>query len=313
MAMNRTVTIVMYHYVRDLERSRFPAIKGLSIDRFRKQLDYIQSHFTFVTIENLMEAMANPGMELPPNPILLTFDDGYSDHFSNVFPLLDARGVQGCFYPSAQPLFEHRVLEVNKIQFVLAAVPDAGKLLDEVFALVDELRCQFALKAKEDYLAAIAEKHRYDSREILIVKRLLQRELPEGARAEIVRRLFAKYVTPDEEAFACELYMSMDQLVCLKHHGMHIGSHGNTHLWLNHVSPEVQAAEIDSSLEFLEKIQTNNGWTICYPYGGFNDSLLQLLQDRQCCLGFGVEPRIANLDVDHRLTLPRIDTNDLPS
>ena len=311
--MSRKVTIVMYHYVRDLEHSRFPAIKGLSIDRFRKQLDYIQSHFTFVTVETLIEAMANPGMELPPNPILLTFDDGYSDHFSNVFPLLDARGIQGCFYPSAQPLLEHRVLEVNKIQFVLAAVPDAGKLLDEVFALVDELRCQFALKTKEDYLAAIAEKHRYDSREVLIVKRLLQRELPEGARTEIVRRLFARYVTSDEEAFACELYMSMDQLVCLKHHGMHIGSHGNTHLWLNHVSPEVQAAEVDRSLEFLQEFQTNNEWTICYPYGGFNDSLLQLLQDRRCCLGFGVEPRIANLDVDHRLTLPRIDTNDLPS
>jgi peptidoglycan/xylan/chitin deacetylase (PgdA/CDA1 family) len=313
MAMNRTATIVMYHYVRDLERSRFPAIKGLSIDRFRRQLDYIQSHFTFVTVENLIEAIANPGMELPPNPILLTFDDGYSDHFSNVFPLLDARGIQGCFYPSAQPLLEHRVLEVNKIQFVLAAVPDARRLLDEVFALVDELRCQFALKTKEDYLAAIAEMHRYDSREVLIVKRLLQRELPEGARAEIVRRLFARYVTSDEEAFACELYMSMDQLVCLKHHGMHIGSHGNTHLWLNHVSPEVQATEVDRSLEFLETLQTNSEWTICYPYGGFNDSLLQLLQDRQCCLGFGVEPRIANLDVDHRLTLPRIDTNDLPS
>lgn len=314
MAMNRKVTIVMYHYVRDLQRSRFPAIKGLSIDRFRKQLDYIQSHFTFITAESLMEAVANPGMELPPNPILLTFDDGYSDHFSNVFPLLDARGIQGCFFPSVQPLLEHRVLEVNKIQFVLAAVPDAGKLLEEIFVLVDELRCQFALKAKEEYLSAVTEKHRYDPREVTVVKRLLQRELPEPARAEMVRRLFAEYVTGDEAAFACELYMSVDQLICLRRHGMHIGSHGNTHVWLNHVPPEVQAAEIDHSLEFLEKLGIrNNEWTMCYPYGGFNDSLLQLLQDRHCRLGFGVEPRIANLDVDHRLTLPRIDTNDLPS
>ena len=39
--MNQFVTIVMYHYVRDLERSRFPAIKGLSLDRFWRQLRYI--------------------------------------------------------------------------------------------------------------------------------------------------------------------------------------------------------------------------------------------------------------------------------
>lgn len=312
--MNRNVTIVMYHYVRDLVRSRFPAIKGLSIDGFRRQLDYIQSHFTPVAVENLIEVLANPGRELPPNSILLTFDDGYADHFSNVFPLLDARGIQGCFFPTVQPVVEHRVLDVNKIQFVLAAVPDAGKLLDEVFVLVDELRCQFALKTREDYLSGVTENHRYDSREVLIVKRLLQRELPEPARAEIVHRLFAKYVTFDEAAFACELYMSMDQLLCLKHHGMHIGSHGNAHVWLDHVPLEAQAAEVDRSLEFLGEIGVRKDkWTMCYPYGGFNDSLVQILQDRQCCLGFGVEPRIANLDVDHRLTLPRIDTNDLPS
>ena len=65
--MSRTVTIVMYHYIRDLERSRFPAIKGLSVERFCRQLDYIQAHFTIIAVENLMEAMANSEMELPPN------------------------------------------------------------------------------------------------------------------------------------------------------------------------------------------------------------------------------------------------------
>jgi len=31
----------MYHYVRDLKRSRFPAIRGLSVERFCRQPDYI--------------------------------------------------------------------------------------------------------------------------------------------------------------------------------------------------------------------------------------------------------------------------------
>ena len=74
-----------------------------------------------------------------------------------------------------------------------------------------------------------------------MLKRLLQRELPEPVRAEIVRRLFAEHVTADEAAFACELYMSVDQIACLRRHGMHIGSHGYTHAWLNHLSSEAQA------------------------------------------------------------------------
>ena len=102
--MSRKVTIVMYHYVRDLEHSRFPAIKGLSVERFCRQLDYIQTRFTPITVEDLMRALSPAKNELPKDSILLTFDDGYIDHFANVFPLLDARGIQGCFFPSAQTL-----------------------------------------------------------------------------------------------------------------------------------------------------------------------------------------------------------------
>jgi peptidoglycan/xylan/chitin deacetylase (PgdA/CDA1 family) len=312
--MNRPVTVVTYHYVRDLKRSRFPAIKGLSVERFCNQLDYIESRYTPISVEKLLEALGSGSEDLPPNPILLTFDDGYSDHFASVFPLLDARGIQGCFFPPAQAVLEHTVLDVNKIHFVLAAVPDAGALLDHVFSSLEEFRSEHELKTREAYLLAVTGEHRYDTREVTVVKRLLQRELPEAVRAEIVRRLFAEHVTADEVAFACELYMSLDQIACLRRHGMHIGSHGYTHAWLNRVSPEAQAVEIDRSLDFLQKLGIGKDeWTMCYPYGGFNDSLLQILRGRRCRLGFTVEARVADLDVDDRLTLPRVDTNDLPS
>jgi hypothetical protein len=85
-------------------------------------------------------------------------------------------------------------------------------------------------------------------------------------------------------------------------------------VWLNQVSPEAQVVEIDKSLEFLLTLGIKrDGWTMCYPYGGFNDSLLHILRDRRCRLGFTVEARVADLNGDDRLTLPRVDTNDLPS
>ena len=312
--MSRTVTIVMYHYVRDLEHSRYPAIKGLSLQRFHRQLDYIQAHYTPVKVEDILDALSSPMKEMPPNPILLTFDDGYSDHFLNVFPQLDARGIQGCFFPPAQAVLEHRVLDVNKIQFVLAAVPQPEALLDRVFSWLPEFRSQYDLKTREAYFALVTETHRYDPHEVIVLKRLLQRELPEAVRTEIVRRFFAEYVTSDEKAFACELYVSVDQICCMRRHGMHIGSHGYTHAWLDHISPSEQAVEIDRSLEFLQRFGVGrDNWTMGYPYGGFNDSLLQVLRDRDCRLGFSVEPRLADLDIDDRLTLPRVDTNDLPS
>jgi peptidoglycan/xylan/chitin deacetylase (PgdA/CDA1 family) len=304
----------MYHYVRDLRHSRYPAIKGLSVERFRRQLDYIQANYTPISVEKLLGALGSVGEDLPPNPILLTFDDGYSDHFAYVFPLLDARGIPGCFFPPAQAILEHKVLDVNKIQFVLAAGPNARTLLEQVFSSLEEFRSEHALKTREAYLVSATGEHRYDTREVTVLKRLLQRELPLLVRTEIVRRMFAEHVTADETAFACELYMSADQITCLRRLGMHIGSHGYSHAWLDHLSSEAQAVEIDRSLDFLQSFGIGkDDWTMCYPYGAFNDSLLQILRDRQCRLGFTVEARVADLDVEDQLTLPRIDTNDLPS
>lgn len=304
----------MYHYVRDLKHSRFPAIKGLPLESFRRQLDYIQNRYTPISVEDLLEALRSRENALPPNAILLTFDDGYSDHFLNVFPLLDARGIKGCFFPSARPVLEHIVLDVNKIQFVLAAKPDAAELLEQVFANIDEFRPQCELKSREEYLAIVTEKHRYDVREVTVIKRLLQWGLPEAVRAEIVQRLFERYVTADEGVFAAELYMSLDQIACMHRHGMHIGSHGYAHAWMDHISHAEQVVEMERSLEFVKLVGAgSHDWTMCYPYGGFNDSLLDVLRERSCRLAFTAEPRVADLDLDNHLALPRIDTNDLPS
>ena len=312
--MSQQVTIVMYHYVRPLERSRFPALKALSVERFARQLDHIVAAYHPVTVEQILESLRSPGYELPPRSILLTFDDGYSDHFQHVFPHLDSRGIQGCFFPPVEAVLHHKVLDVNKIQFTLAAYPDPYALLNDVLSLLDEYRSEYELESVDDYRDRAREVHRYDSATVIAFKRLLQRELPEPVRRDIVNRLFQKYVTRDEAAFASELYMTPEQMSCMIRHGMHFGCHGYSHAWMDQLTTEAQSHEVDQSLGLLVKLGcAGKGWTMCYPYGGYNASLLKMLQDRGCQLGFSVEPRIADLAAENPLTLPRIDTNDLPS
>jgi len=96
------LTIVMYHDVRDLARSRFPRVKGLDLARLRGQVDYLLRHHTVVTMEQAIAA-AHGGEPLPADAALLTFDDGYADHFQSVFPVLDDHGIQGSFSPPPRP------------------------------------------------------------------------------------------------------------------------------------------------------------------------------------------------------------------
>ena len=310
--MNKKLTIVMYHYVRDLKRSRFPAIQGLSTPQFVEQIEYLEKHYQLITAEDLMSC-AETGADLPPKAALLTFDDGYLDHFTEVFPVLDERNIQGCFFLPSKAILENRVLDVNKSHFILATAPDKLKIMNEIFSLLDEHRAQHQLKSNQEYFEALATDDRYDVKEIVFIKRFFQKGAPAELRKKILDLLFKKYVTADEASFAGELYMNRDQIKCMKNHGMTIGSHGHDHRWLELDDPKTQEQEVRSSLGFLKSLGCDTKrWIMSYPYGSQNDSLRSIVGREGCKAALTSRIAMADLDKDDPLLLPRLDTNDLP-
>lgn len=305
------LTIVMYHYVRELTHSRYPEIKGLEIESFKDQISYIKEYYNPISAYDLMDAVEF-GAALPPQPILLTFDDAYIDHFAVVFPILNRENISGCFFPSAKCILESCVLDVNKIHFILACVQDKSLLVNYLYESIAENKSLYDLESKEYYWRKYGVQSRYDSAEVMFTKRMLQRAMPEELRRAITADLFKKFVSADEKAFSKELYMNIDQVTCLQRNGMYIGSHGFDHYWLNSVSEFDQQKEVDLSLQFLKVVGSDpNRWIICYPYGAYNQSLLTILKNRNCSIGLTTEVRVADLKNDNKLALPRLDTNDL--
>ncbi|MDW5377017.1 polysaccharide deacetylase family protein [Halomonas sp. HP20-15] len=310
--MTDSLLIVMYHYVRPIAGSRYPTLKGLELDNFRGQLDFLEQHYRIVRTQDVIAAMRGEG-DLPSRAALLTFDDGYMDHYDHVLPELVARGMQGSFFPPACAVLDGRVLDVNKIHFVLASGVDPRQLVCEIFALLDVHRVRHDLKPNADYYRLYSNESRYDTPDVTFIKRILQKGLPQALRSEIVDQLFQRFVTADEKGFAESLYMGKAQLRELHDAGMCIGSHGDQHRWLNTLSPVEQRQEIERSLDFLGELGVpTQDWVMCYPYGGYNASLLEILREKQCAMGLTVEVGLADLSRNDPLSLPRLDTNDVP-
>lgn len=306
------LTILMYHYVRRLAESRFPDIKALERDAFIEQLKYIQRFYTPVTGQQVIDAVKGQ-MSLPRNAILLTFDDGYLDHFVTVFPILIRERISGVFFPPARCVMENRVLDVNKIHYILAAVPDKARIVAVIEDAVSEACAEYPLDSLDWYRKKYAVGNRFDPPEVIYIKRMLQVALPVALRERITDDLFARWVSSDEKAFARELYMDEDQLRCLIDSGMMIGSHGYNHDWIDRLSPEDQARDIDRSLDFLRQIGVRPvDWVMCYPYGGWSESVLALLRARECAMALTTETALARVGECDPLLLPRLDTNDLP-
>jgi hypothetical protein len=240
------------------------------------------------------------------NLAVLTFDDGFSDHYNYVFPVLTDLGLSGAFYPCADSVMNRSLLDVHKLQFIL----EASKDLDFLVQSCRDLELKFGVdSAKRKFKGdTIIED------EIAYVKKLLQRDLPLGVRKEFINELFTERVTKDEYDFADQLYLNLDQIAQMRQAGMHFGAHGHSHNWLANLSDEEQSEEIDRSLKMLSTIGVDvlADWTMTYPYGNYNDRTLDLLRRSRCSLAFLDKGGTTTLNLHNRYTLERIDTIHLP-
>ena len=310
--MSGICSVLTYHYVRDTISSRFPKIKAVSCSEFEFQLKLFSEQFKFVTGTCILDAIHGESA-LSDGSIFLTFDDGYIDHFTNVFPLLDSCGIQGAFFVPVQPIRDRVVLDVNKIHFLLAA-HNVNLLKDEIFKDLNRLRSDgHDIEPNGDLYQRLAVPGTYDDSDTNFIKKLLQRELSFAVRSSVTGNLFSRLVTENEAAFANELYVSVDQLRTMSRHGMTIGVHGYSHVWMDTLPREEQQKEIELSLEFLEEIGVaKQNWLIAYPYGGENESLRQVCAELDCGAGFTTRRGVVDFGLDDYLQIPRLDTNDFP-
>ena len=303
--------ISMYHYVRDLKHSRYPEIKGLDVSLFRKQMDFFKENFNVVRMEQVIDA-ANDGGELPENALLLTFDDGYIDNYTYVLPILEEFGFQGSFFIPGKTFTTHQLLDVNKIHYILASA-DIEKLVVDVKEKMDYYRgSEYDYPTTEELWNEYAVENRFDRKETIFVKRILQTVLPEKLRNRISSDLFEKYVGVTEEQLAYELYMTPEQIRTMKNHGMFFGIHGYDHYWLANLPEEQMKKDVDMALNALGDFIDPVCWVMNYPYGNHNSGVIDYISSKGACLGLTTEVRVVDLSKDNRFTLPRLDCNDFP-
>lgn len=306
------LTVVMYHYVRDRARTRYPGLKVRSVEEFEGQLDYIARHYRVCGMEDV-RAAARGDRELPSNACLLTFDDGLRDHFTTVFPRLAERGFPGSFYPPAAAIETRRVLDTHKTQIILAAAPEPARVARRILELLEEHRARWELPSGDALYRQYARASRLDGPEVIFIKRVLQRGLPEPVRSAITGRLFEECAGADEATVAEELYMDLPQLRAMVRAGMEVGGHGADHVWLDSLPRAEQAHEIERTVAFLARVYDRPpaGWAMCYPFGSYNADTLDVLPGAGCSLGLTTRVELVP-DLKTPLELGRLDTNDLP-
>lgn len=79
------VPCIMYHNVSNE--------KGITPEEFEEQMMLLQKYKTFK-----LEELDRMGNKFPENTVLVTFDDGYADNYTNAFPLLKKYNIKATIF-----------------------------------------------------------------------------------------------------------------------------------------------------------------------------------------------------------------------
>jgi len=300
-------TLVMYHYVRDMHDTPYPDIKGLLIDKFKGQLNYISKNYKVISLRDYAQYLVGK-TDIPRDACVLTFDDGLKDHFTNVVPLLKDMGVTATFFPTTQCIDEHKVQPVQKVHFLLDRIGAEGlarELNDAMMRMFPGIADNYVIDGKEKKEI----KYRWDDSLTANLKYTVAR-IPTKEKSQVLSAIFSEHFR-DEQAFCKELYLDWEDMRAMIKAGMDFGSHSHTHPALAELSEKEQEKEISISKALLEKNLKIPIELFCYPYGNFNSSTLIVLKK----LGFKAAVTTdlgVNAGKVEPFRIRRLDTNDLP-
>lgn len=307
----KEVKIITYHYVRDVEGGEFPDIKAVSIENFKRQIEWISKNGEVITQQELIGAYEG-NVELAENSYLLTFDDGYIDHALNVVPVLEEYGMSGLFFLPIKAVVERDVLDMNKIQFILGRGDSVRGLIYKIFTGLTKYRDEYDLKSDGEYWQEFALPGRFDGPDVKFVKNMLQVELPEIVRGNITNDLFEEYVSADQQEFADKLYLKAEDAMNMKEKGMKIESHGYDHVWLGKMSKEDQINDTKKAAQQFSKLGIDkDNWTMCYPYGSYNDDTEDVLKSFGCKAAYTTKGGVTQIEKESKFRINRMDTTEL--
>jgi len=137
------IPIFMYHYIRDNVDPSDKIGAGLSVSttNFARHLDTIKKNgYTPITFSDLASD------SIPEKPIILTFDDGYSDFYQNAWPIMKKYEMPGVVfvianYHSNDYLTDNQIIELSNSGIEIGShtlthpdlsLADNGKIFTEV-------------------------------------------------------------------------------------------------------------------------------------------------------------------------------------
>jgi peptidoglycan/xylan/chitin deacetylase (PgdA/CDA1 family) len=251
------VQILAYHRVNDDNNPFFPAI---TVKSFEKQMEYLAATHNILHLEEAIDRLVCK--DVPDNAIVVTFDDGYKDNYTNAFPVL-------------------RRLSIPAIIFLTVQSIGIGRYIwhDILFHAFWETQVEeiegFGDISQKISLKTAAQKAEATQKIAFFLKTL------DNAQKKIFLKQLLDLLKISKENMDKDLMLTWENIGEMGKSDIAFGSHTLSHPIMTKIGEKEAWAEINESRKIIERKTKRKIFAFAYPNGkmeDFNEETKKLLK-----------------------------------
>lgn len=231
------VRALLYHAVESHESSYTQRL-GVSVSpaMFDANLAYFAKYYNVVSVSQLGKK------DLPPNPLVITFDDGYKSVHENAFPLLKKHRLPACIYLISRAV-DNNLVWVNELNWALL------EHREEALQVCHEFPDLLGLQSRDQIISVV--QNQFGPKDI----------------KHLSKRLRANIAFEEQH----NLYASRDDIKEMSEDDISFGFHTRDHFNLRNCAGGDLTEQLDSSSidELLDQT------SFAYPFGYFSTEAVQ--------------------------------------
>lgn len=268
------VPILMYHSISEEKTKDYKTyfdLIGMSVSKenFEKHMAYIACSYNVIGLDVFIQYLRGE-KDIPPNSIILTFDDGLRNNHDVALPILKKYGFTATFFLIGNSM--------NGLE---------GVWLHLLYEILDELTGKRVTWIYKD--CVVFKTDRLDPEEKLVLGATVKTKLaglpsqkPHSVLKEICRQNGVKY----EDICKRKIFMTPEEIAVLLANGNLIGAHSMSHNRLSGFSPQKKREEIYTSRDVAKQFCTNDLIPFSYPHGtrnSYDGETKNLVEDSGMC------------------------------
>lgn len=242
------LTCIVYHHV---SNKPDPFVRHLDItttpENLKIHLDHFQRHYTMIDIDQVLSG------NLPPNPLLITFDDSFKSTLEIAAPILKRKSIPGVAFLNPAMVTEKKICLDNLLSYFVSQktaaalaelIPDAQDVPTSAAAFIAQHVAHMSVHERETL-----------KQHVLDVLNCKESKLWEKSG----------------------LYLNPSDIKKFRSFDMEIGNHTTNHIHCRNLKNTELAKEITGSKSTLEDLAQRPVRTFAFPYGNKRDATREVL------------------------------------